>query len=141
VDNLIQNLSAHPLIVIVIAAIGLLIVYFLFKQLLKLALLFLLVFLAVGGYFYIKDPEKMPQNMMEALEKARIETGKAVETGKTAYEKGKAIAEVGREAYSQGKTIAEKGKKLAEGMDNLRIGKDGKTEKSAEAGDGGKERK
>lgn len=133
-DNLIQNLSAHPLIVIVIVAIGLLIVYFLFKQLLKLALLFLLVFLAVGGYFYIKDPEKMPQNMMEALEKARIETGKAVE-------KGKAIAEVGREAYSQGKTIAEKGKKLAEGMDNLRIGKDGKTEKSAEAGDGGKKGK
>jgi outer membrane lipopolysaccharide assembly protein LptE/RlpB len=104
------------MIIIAVIFVGLLIVYFLFKQLLKLALLFLLILLAVGGYFYFKDPRKMPQNMMKTLEKAKTETGKALEKGK--------------EAYSKGKAIAEKGKKLTEGMDNLIIGKEKKTDKT-----------
>lgn len=115
-----QNLSDHPMIIVGIIFIGLLIAYFLFKQLLKLALIFLLILLAVGGYYYLKDPAKMPQNMMETLEKAKTETGKAVEKGKEAYEKGKAIAE--------------KGKKLTEGMDNLLIGKDKRTDKTTDRG-------
>ena len=115
-DNILQNLSAHPMIIIVVIFVGLLIVFFLFKQLLKLALLFLMILLAIGGYFYFKDPEKMPQNMMETLEKARTETVKAVEKSK--------------EAYLKGKAIAEKGKKLTEGMDNLIIGKKKKTDKT-----------
>jgi len=123
VDNLIQNLSAHPMIIIAVIFIGLLVVYFLFKQLLKLALLFLLILLAVGGYFYFKDPEKMPRNMMETLEKAKTGTGKAVEKGK--------------EVYSTGRAIAEKGKKLTEGMDNLLIGKDKKTDKTTDQGNKG----
>jgi ABC-type multidrug transport system fused ATPase/permease subunit len=124
VENLIQNLSAHPMIAIAVIFIGLLVVYLLFKQLLKLALLSLLIFLAVGGYFYFKDPDKMPQNMMETLEKAGTEAVKAVDKGK--------------EVYSKSKAMAEKGKKLAEGMENLRIGKDGKTDKATEAGIGSK---
>lgn len=108
-DNILQNLSAHPLVIIGVIFIGLLIVYFLFKQLLKLALLFLLVLLAIGGYHHFQDPGKMPRNMMETLEKAKTETGKAVEKGK--------------EAYSKGRAIVEKGKQLTEGMDNLSVGK------------------
>ncbi|MBA4396378.1 MAG: hypothetical protein C0394_03190 [Syntrophus sp. (in: bacteria)] len=119
-DNIMQNLSAHPMIVIGLIFVGLLIVYFLFKQLLKLALLFLVILLAVGGYYYFKDPDKMPQNMMQTLEKAKTETGKALETGK--------------EAYSKGKALAEKGKKLTEGMDNLLIGKDKRADKTTDQG-------
>jgi hypothetical protein len=114
VDYIMQNLSGHPMMVIIVIFVGLLIVYFLFKQLLKLALLFFLILLAIGGYLYSKDPEKMPQNMMEALEKAKTQTVKAVDKGKEVYVKGKAIAE--------------KGKKLTEGMDNLSIGKEKKTD-------------
>lgn len=115
-DNIMQNLSAHPMIIIGIIFIGLLIVYFLFKQLLKLSLLFFMIFLAIGGYFYFKDPEKMPRNMMETLEKARTETGKAVEKGKAAYSKGRAIVE--------------KGKQITEGMDNLLVGKEKTADKT-----------
>jgi glucan phosphoethanolaminetransferase (alkaline phosphatase superfamily) len=116
VDNILQNLSDHPMIIIVVIFVGLLIVYFLFKQLLKLALLFFMILLAIGGYFYFKDPGKMSQNMMETLEKARTETVKAVEKSK--------------EAYLMGKAITENGKKLTEGMDNLIIGKEKKTDKT-----------
>lgn len=114
-DNMMQNLSGHPLIVILFIFIGLLIVYFLFKQLLKLALLFFLILLAIGGYYYFKDPETMPRNMVETLEKAKTQTNKAFDKGKEVYVKGKAIAE--------------KGKKLTEGMDNIVIGKEKKTDK------------
>jgi hypothetical protein len=110
VDNILQNLSANPLIIIMVIFIGLLIVYFLFKQLLKFALLFLMILLAIGGYFYFKDPEKMPKNMMETLEKAKAETGKAVE---------------------KGRAIVEKGKQLTEGMDNLKVGKERKADTKA----------
>jgi hypothetical protein len=141
VEPLVQNLSAHPIVVIAIILVGLLALYFLFRQLLKLALLSLLIVLAVGGYFYFKDPDQMPRNMMETLEKAKTETGRAVETGKEAYFKGKKVAETGREAYSKGKAIAEKGKRLVEGMDNLQIGKDGKADPSTEGGEGDKGQK
>jgi len=104
-----QNLSGHPGIAILALFVGVLVVYFLFKQLLKVALVFLLILLAIGGYFYLKDPQKMPRNMAQTLEKA----GKVVDTGKQAYEKGKAIAE--------------KGKKLTEDMDNLIVGKKNST--------------
>lgn len=122
-DNFLQNLSAHPLLIIAVLLIGLLIGYFLFKQLLKLALLLLLILLALGGYFYFKDPKKMPRNMIETLEKARTETVKAVEKGK--------------EAYSKGRAIAEKGRKLTKGMDNLLIGKDRKTDQTTDKGAAG----
>lgn len=113
-----QNVTGHPIMVIIISFIGLLIVYFLFKQLLKLALLFLMILLAIGGYYYFKDPEKMPQNMMETLEKAKTQTIKAVDKSKEVYVKGKAIAEKGRE--------------LTGGMDNILIGKEKKMDKMLE---------
>jgi hypothetical protein len=109
-DFIMQNVTGHPITMIVVIFFGLLIVYFLFKQLLKLALLCLLIILAIGGYYYFKDPEKMPQNMIETLEKAKDHTIKAVDKGKEVYVKGQAIAE--------------KGRKLTEGMDNMLIGKE-----------------
>jgi ABC-type multidrug transport system fused ATPase/permease subunit len=116
VDYIMQNLTGHPIIMIIVIFIGLLIVYFLFKQLLKLALLFFLILLAIGGYFYFKDPEKMPRNVMETLEKAKTQIIKTVDKGKEVYVKGKAIVE--------------KGKKLTEGMDNILIGKEKKPDKT-----------
>lgn len=128
-DSLLQNLSsAHPVVIIAVIFAGLLIVYFLFKQLVKLALLFLLILLVAGGYFYFKEPARMPRNMMETLEKAGTETGKAVEKGRDVYEKGKAVAEKGKEVYTKGMTVVERGKKLADGMDNLQIGKSRKAD-------------
>lgn len=104
-DQLMQNFSGHPVIVIIALFIGVLIVYFLFKQLLKLALVFFLILLAIGGYYYLKDPQTMSRNMATTIEKA----GKAVDRGKQVYEKGKAVVE--------------EGKKLTRDMDNLAVGK------------------
>ena len=104
-DHFMQNLSSHPATVFLALFVGVLIVYFLFKQLLKVALVFILILLAIGGYLYLKDPQKMPRNMTETLKKA----GTAVDQGKQVYAKGKAMAQ--------------KGKKLTEDMDNLLVGR------------------
>jgi Ca2+-dependent lipid-binding protein len=119
-DNIIQNLSGHPFAVSVIIFMTLLVLYFFFKQLIKMALLFFLIILALCGYFYFKDPHKAPENIKETLGKAKMQTEKMVEKGK--------------DAYQTGKEVVEKGKKLTEGMDNLFVGKEKKTDKMPERG-------
>ena len=111
-DNIIQNLSGHPFAVSVIIFMTLLVLYFFFKQLIKMALLFFMIILALCGYFYFKDPQKVPENIKEMLGKAKVQTGNMVEKGK--------------DAYQTGKEVVEKGKKLTEGMDNLLVGKEKK---------------
>ncbi|MEI8172848.1 MAG: hypothetical protein WCH07_05095 [Deltaproteobacteria bacterium] len=94
-DNLIQYVTAHQFTVWVGVFVALLIVYVIFKKLIKLALLLTLLLLAIGGYMYFKDPKRMPGNIQEALQKAKEKTVKVVETGKGVYDKGKAVAEKG----------------------------------------------
>jgi len=96
-DKLAHYFSTHPLAVIAVTFFVFLIIYFLFKKLVKLALLFFLILLAIGGYFYFKYPEKKVfENMSQAVQKARSQTGKVVEKGKNAYQKGKGIYEKGK---------------------------------------------
>ena len=98
-DNppILHYLSTHTLAVMAVTFLVFFIAYFLFKKLIKLALLFLLVLLAVGGYFYFKDPhKKVFENMSQTVQKTRNETGKVVEKGKQTYQKGKDIYEKGK---------------------------------------------
>jgi N-acetylmuramoyl-L-alanine amidase CwlA len=85
-----------------------------------MALLILIILIAVCGYFYFKDPEKMPENVMETLGKAKVQTERMVEKGKNAYQAGKAVVE--------------KGKKLTEGMDSHTAGKEKKTDRKPDKG-------
>jgi hypothetical protein len=94
-DSIIQYVTTHQFTVGVVAFVGLLIIYVVFKQLLKMALLLILLLLAMGGYMYFKDPGKMPANIQDALHTAKEKTGKVVETGKKVYGRGKAVAEKG----------------------------------------------
>ncbi|MDI6776130.1 MAG: hypothetical protein QMD03_02645 [Syntrophales bacterium] len=96
-DKLAHYLSTHTLAVMAVTFLVFFIAYFLFKKLIKLALLFLLVLLAIGGYFYFKYPEKKVfENMSQIVQKARSQTGTMVEKGKNAYQKGKDIYEKGK---------------------------------------------
>lgn len=117
-DHIIQNLSGHPFAIMLIIFMALLVLYFCFKQLVKMALLFFLILLVFFGYFYFKDPGKMPENIRETLEKAKTQTSKMVEQGKNAYQTGKGVVE--------------KGKKITEGMDNFTVGKEKKPDRKPE---------
>ena len=108
--------ASHPTAAIAMAFIALLIIYFLFKQLIKLALFFILIALAIGGYYYFKDPQKMPENIRQTIRDTREKSGKLLDAGKHAYDKSK--------------DIYEKGKELTKGASEFLMKKEEKQEKS-----------
>lgn len=87
----------HQVAVIAVMTIALVTIYFLFKNLIKLAILFLLLLILVGGYFYLTAPKKSPEDITRALKKAKDQTEMAVEKGKSAYQKGKDFVEKGKQ--------------------------------------------
>jgi len=94
-DGLIEYVTTHQLTASVGVFVALLIIYILFKKLLQLALLLFLLFIAMCGYLYIKDPGRMSENLQETYQKAKHQTVRVVEKGKSVYGKGKAVAEKG----------------------------------------------
>ncbi len=108
-DNFLAYLSSHHVALMLTLGAAVLIVYFIFKRLVKLALLAFLIVLAIAGYFYLKEPGRTWKNVGELWQKTRTRTEKVVETGKKTYETGK--------------NVYEKGKKFSESMDSL-MGKD-----------------
>jgi len=113
-DSFLNNLSSHQPSLTVVAIIALLIVYFLFKKLVKMALIFTLILLAVGGYLYTKDPKKISESIKQTVEKVKLDPGKLMEKGKN--------------AYRDGKDLFERGKKLPGQIDRLITGKEKKEE-------------
>ena len=94
-DDIIRYAMTHQFTVGVGLFIALLILYVIFKNLLKLALLLILLLMVMCGYMYFKDPKQMPKNIHETYEKAKQQTGEIVEKGKSAYKTGKSIVEKG----------------------------------------------
>ena len=85
-------LSGHPVAIVLLIAVCIIILYFIFKQLVKMAILFALILMAMAGYFYFKGTK----SVREAYEKTKVQTQEVVETGKGVYQKGKDIYEKGK---------------------------------------------
>ena len=107
---IVRAVSEHPLTAMAVCFAVLLIVYFMFKSLIKLVLILIIVAVAVGGYFYFQHPESKPANFKDAVEKVRTGVGNAVDKGKEVYGKRKELLDKGKEAYKKGKELVEKGK-------------------------------
>ena len=105
-EGIVRAMTEHPLAAMAVCFAVLLIVYFLFKRLIKLALILIIVAVAIGGYFYFQHPESRPTNLKDAMEKARTGAGKALDQGKEAYEKGKELLDKGKNAVEKGKDAA-----------------------------------
>jgi len=75
-----------------LALASLIALYFLLKNLIKLVLIFLLVMVAIGGYFYVQDPKKATENIGQTIRTVRTYTGKIWDTGKWIYKKGGELA-------------------------------------------------
>jgi hypothetical protein len=113
-EGIVRGVSEHPLIAMAVGFAVLLIVYFLFKSLIKIALILILIAVAIGGYFYFQHPESRPTSIEDAVHKARTGAAKAVEQGKQTYEMGKELVEKGEKAYEKGKELVDKGEKTLE---------------------------
>lgn len=109
-DEIISYLSTHQPVLIFATVIALCIIYFLFTKLLKMALLFTIVLLALGGFLYLKNPQKMSESVKQTVGEAKTKTGKIIDTGKQAF----------RDAMD----LFDKGKKLPGQIDRLIMGKE-----------------
>ena len=121
-EGIVRAVTENPLAAMAVCFAVLLIVYFLFKSLIKLALILIIVAVAIGGYLYFQHPESRPANLKDAVERARTGAGKAVDQGKEAYGKGKELLDKGKEAYEKGKEWVDKG--IDKGKDAVEKGKD-----------------
>lgn len=99
-DNFFHYLSTHPIAAIIVAVIILFMIYFVIKKLLKVALIFGLILIAVSGYFYYKAPEEFPDNMKSTIGDIKDETEKLTD-------KGKDVLSVGKDMINKGKKLSE----------------------------------
>ncbi len=113
-NDVVQFLSTHPLAVMALVFVVLLIVYFLFKQLVKMALLMIIVLLGLGGYFYFKYPGHTWEHMKGTLQKAKTGAVGTVQKGKEAYQEGKKLFKEGKELTQDLKKAIKKEKKEEE---------------------------
>ncbi|MBW2599978.1 MAG: hypothetical protein JRC60_07895 [Deltaproteobacteria bacterium] len=102
-DNFINYLSAHPLVLIILAAVALLFAYFIFKGLLKLMLITGLVLIALCGYYYYKAPDEFPGNVREVVSQVGDHGKGMIDAGKNMIEKGKDLADKVGESVKQKK--------------------------------------
>jgi hypothetical protein len=117
-EEIVRSVTEHPLVAMAVCFSALLLVYFLFKSMIKLALILILVAVVIGGYFYFRHPGSKPANLKDAVEKVRVEAGKAVDQGKGAYEKSKELVGKGKDALEKGSEWVDKGKTaLDKGID------------------------
>jgi ABC-type bacteriocin/lantibiotic exporter with double-glycine peptidase domain len=107
-EGITHYLSSHPLALMGLIFVCLVLLYFLFKQLLTLALVVALVLLAMAGYFYFQGTKDL-QGM---IRKTKEQTGQIIDTGKKVYDKGKDIYEKGKEVTEDvGRAVGGDGKK------------------------------
>jgi hypothetical protein len=132
-EGIVRTMSENPLVAIAVCFAALLIVYFLFKSLIKLALILILGAVVICGYFYFQYPESRPANLTDAVEKARTGARKAVDRGKEVYERGRELVDQGKATYEKGRELVERGKTvLDQGIDK---GKDAVGKGTNAAGD------
>ena len=85
-NSIIDYFTAHQFTAGVCIFVAILIIYFLFKRLIKLALLLILAIIILTGYAYFKESSRMPRGIQEALHKVKEETRMVVEKGRGVYD-------------------------------------------------------
>lgn len=91
-DTVMEYLSAHPAIMtglVMFAAI--VILYFIFKQFIKLALVLLLIILMVAGYYYFQNPQNMSEKVKKSIDTMKSGSTEVVEKSKSFYKDSKEL--------------------------------------------------
>lgn len=90
-DDIIKYITSHQFIIGLCIFAAILILFFLFKKLIKFVLLSILVLIVFVGYLSFKDSEKMPKSLSETMQKARESTRSVVEKGRGIYDSVKGV--------------------------------------------------
>ncbi len=106
-EGVTHYLSAHPIALMALIFVCLILLYFLFKQLLKLALVVALVLLCMAGYFYFQGTK----DVQALVHKTKQQASEVIDTSKKVYEKGRDVYQKGREITDGiGRAVSDDGK-------------------------------
>ena len=98
-DAITGYISAHPaVLVIIVIFIIILFLHFLFKNLIRLALIMLFILLAASGFYYFKDPDKMPEKIEKSINMMKAGINEIVD-------KSKSFGKDSKELYKESKEI------------------------------------
>jgi len=121
-QEIVRTFSEHPLTTMAVCFAALVILYFIFKRLVKVALVILIIALAIVGYFYFQHPDQRPATLGDAWDKARDETGRIVEKGKAFFDKGQNLYEKSKQIIDEGSDLGKEA--VDKGMNTAdRVGK------------------
>jgi glucan phosphoethanolaminetransferase (alkaline phosphatase superfamily) len=85
-DAITGYIAAHPgVLIMIVVFIIILILHFMFKSLIKLALIVLLIFLAAFGYYYLEDPNKMPEKIDKTINMMKSGANEIVDKSKSFF--------------------------------------------------------
>lgn len=100
-DKLLALITGNPVTALVIGFILLFIIYFVFKQFMKLALIIFLIILAVGGYYYLKDPKGAPGKMIDSARDIKDKTFETKDKLTDMYRQGKELVGKGADLLKE----------------------------------------
>ena len=100
-EGILHYISTHQFTAGVCGFIAILIIFFILKKFVKLAIIFILKLVAFLGYLYFTDPAFTLKDMKGSLQKAKEETGSIVEKGRGIYDSMKDIYKKGEKLVTK----------------------------------------
>ncbi|HYA14098.1 MAG TPA: hypothetical protein VEF33_07145 [Syntrophales bacterium] len=90
-DDIVKFITSHQFIIGLCVFAAILLLFLLFKKLIKFALLLILILIVFVGYLSFKEPGKMPKSLSETMRSAKETTRSVVEKGRGAYDGVKGV--------------------------------------------------
>jgi hypothetical protein len=100
-EGILNYINTHQFTAGVCGFIAILIIFFILKKFVKLALIFILALIAFIGYLYFTDPAFKLKDVKGTLQKAKEETGSFVEKGREVYESMKDVYKKGEKLVTK----------------------------------------
>lgn len=98
-DAITGYLSTHPIVFVTgVIFIVILILHFIFKNLIKLVLIMFFVLLIAFGYDYFKDPATISKKIKESVEMGKSVISDVADKSKSIYKDSKDLYKKGKEA-------------------------------------------
>lgn len=100
-EDIIRYITTHQFTAGVCGFIAILIIFFILKKFVKLALLFILGLILFVGYLYFTEPGVTLKDVKGTMQKAKEETGHFVEKGRGIYEGVKNVYKKGEKLVTK----------------------------------------
>jgi len=100
-EGILNYINTHQFTAGVCGFIAILIIFFILKKFVKLALIFILALIAFIGYLYFTDPAFKLKDVKGTLQKAKEDTGSFVEKGREVYESMKDVYKKGEKLVTK----------------------------------------